>query len=158
MNGEIDKLMNVAYKFDVCEDIPWPLVYKELDEHFPNAKFVLTTRSSTEKWLSSINKHIISEYEGHKFMYGYYHPRENEQAYCEKYETHNREVEEYFADRPGKLLKMCFEEGDSWSKLLPFLGIEGSPIADWPHANKAGTQPSHKNLKLEQENTSSAEE
>ena len=86
------------------------------------------------------------------------HPRENEQVYFEKYETHNREVEQYFADRPDKLLKMCFEEGDSWSDLLPFLGIESSPTADWPHANKAGTQPSHKKLKLEQENTSSAEE
>ena len=146
MKGEIHKLINVAYRHDVVEDIPWPLIYKELDETFPNAKFVLTVRKSTDKWLSSISKHIISDYEGHKYIYGHYHPRENEQAFKDVYEAHNREVAAHFAKRPGKLLTMCFENGDGWNKLLPFLGIEGNPKADWPHSNKAGTQPSHRNL------------
>ena len=77
MNENLSRLFNTAYKYDVMEDIPWPLVYKELDEHFPSSKFVLTVRSSTEKWLKSISKHIISDWDGHKHIYGYYHPREN---------------------------------------------------------------------------------
>lgn len=139
--GDLSTIRNVAYKFDVLEDLPWPLVYQEMDQHFPNAKFVLTVRESPGKWLESISKHIVNEYEGHRKIYGYFHPRENEQAYLTRYNEHNEGVTKHFEGRPEKLLTMCYENGDGWEKLLPFLGIRGMPIAPWPHSNKAGTQP-----------------
>lgn len=149
--GNLQSIYNTAYKHDVMEDLPWPLVFKEMDQHFPNAKFVLTIRDTPEKWLRSISKHIISNYEGHRNIYGYYHPRENEQAFLDRYIEHNQSVTEYFKNRPDKLLTMCFENGDGWSKLLPFLSISGTPVADWPHSNKAGTQPTHRKQALEQQ-------
>ena len=72
------------------------------------------------------------------------------------YEKHNEAVREYFKDRPEKLLTMCFENGDGWNKLLPFLGIEGTPVADWPHSNKAGTQPSHRKKREESDQNSAS--
>ncbi len=142
--GNLNTIYNVAYRHDVLEDLPWPLVYKEMDEHFPNAKFVLTLRETPERWLSSISKHIVNEYEGHRKIYGYYHPRENEKAYLDKYDEHREGVEKYFEGRPEKLLTMCFEKGDGWGKLLPFLGLGGTPVAAWPHSNRAGTQYTHR--------------
>ena len=144
--GDMNSLFKVAYNYDVLEDIPWPLAYKELDQHFPNAKFVLTTRETPEKWLKSITDHIISEYDGHEYIYGHFYPKGNESAYLNKYNKHNSEVIKYFKDKPGKLLSMCFEHGDGWDELLPFLGIKGRPRSEWPHVNKAGSQPSHLNM------------
>lgn len=135
-NDGIKFVLNTAKNWDAFEDIPWPLVYKEMDEEFPNAKFVLTIRKTPEIWLDSITRHIGSDYEGHKRIYGYYKPNENPKAFLNKYITHNAEVAEYFKDRPDKLLTMCFEDGDGWDKLLPFLGLKGTPLAEWPHKNK----------------------
>ena len=43
--------------YDLFEDWPWPLIYKQLDEMFPGSKFILTTRKSEEAWLNSLKKH-----------------------------------------------------------------------------------------------------
>ncbi|MFM2198912.1 MAG: hypothetical protein RLZZ505_2344 [Verrucomicrobiota bacterium] len=130
-------LFRAAYAVDIAEDLPWPLLYKELDEHFPNARFVLTTRLTEEKWLKSISNHIKGDYIGHKLLYGYYHPRENSDAFLEKYRSHNEAVRQHFKGRPEKLLEMCFEEGDGWEKLCPFLGLHTIPQFPFPHSNKA---------------------
>jgi len=134
--GRKESLIYAAYKHNVMEDIPWPLMFREFEEHFPNAKFVLTVRKTPEIWLDSIQRHITNDYVGHRLIYGHSMPKKNPQAYLDKYNTHNAEVVDYFADKPGKLLKMCFEEGDGWGKLLPFLGLKGTPVADFPHRNK----------------------
>jgi len=69
---------------------------------------------------------------------GIYHgaPEGNEAVYLERYERHNREVLEYFRDRPDDFLMMDFAAGDGWDKLCPFLG-EKKPRQPFPHANKA---------------------
>lgn len=54
--GDIELLLNVAACYDVLEDWPWPLIYKELSEEFPNALFVLTRRRSANIWLESLLK------------------------------------------------------------------------------------------------------
>jgi len=137
--GNFDKIFDKASKYDVLEDIPWPLCFKELEEHFPNAKFVLTVRKDTDTWLKSIDKHIKGDYTGHKKIYGYFRPSENPEAFQKKYAEHNAAVEEYFKDKPSKLLKMCFENGDDWKQLAPFLGIP-TPRKRWPHSNKTHPQ------------------
>jgi len=134
-NGGVDFLLDTAEDYDAFEDIPWPLAYKELHEKFPNAKFVLTVRKSKEVWYNSIKRHVSNDYDGHKQIYGYYRPTENPTAYMDVYTKHNESVQDYFEDKPNKLLVMCFEDGDGWGKLLPFLGLKGEPIAKWPHKN-----------------------
>ena len=56
--------------------------------------------------------------------------------YVDRYKNHNREVNEYFKDRPDDLLVMDVTAGDGWEKLCPFLGVD-IPDIDFPPANKA---------------------
>jgi len=50
------------------------------------------------------------------------------------YETHERNVREYFANRPKDLLIMDIVRGDGWDKLCEFLG-RGLPKAPFPHVS-----------------------
>jgi len=49
-----------ARKFDAVQDNPWPLLFRELDEAFPDSLFVLTVRE-TDEWLRSLLQHAGSE-------------------------------------------------------------------------------------------------
>ena len=51
--GRIEEVLEIAEPFDALQDVPWALLYKELDEKFPNSKFILTVREE-EKWLKSL--------------------------------------------------------------------------------------------------------
>ncbi len=136
-----EPLFRAAYNIDIAEDLPWPLLYKELDQHFPNAKFVLTTRLTEERWLKSISNHIKGNYIGHKLLYGYFHPRENPDAFVEKYRSHNEAVREHFKNRPEKLLEICFEKGHGWQEVCSFLGHDTLPDFSFPHSNKSKVKP-----------------
>lgn len=118
-------------QFDAFQDNPWPIIYRELDGWYPDAKFVLTLRD-TEAWLASILK-FFGERDSpmRAWIYGVGVPRGNEAVYRARYERHNREVQEYFRDRPDRLLVMDFSRGDGWEKLCPFLGA-AVPAAPFP--------------------------
>ena len=66
-------------------------------------------------------------------------PVGNERIYIERYEQHNREVREYFKDRPDDLLVFRLTEGDGWKKLCTFLG-EPVPGTPFPHKNRITDQ------------------
>ena len=53
LHGNWSRVKAKALKYDALEDNPWPIIYKELDQHIPNAKFIHTERSS-EGWYSSV--------------------------------------------------------------------------------------------------------
>ena len=71
-------------------------------------------------------------------------PEGNEAVYVERYERHNREVLDYFRDRPGDLLVIDLPGDAGWEKLCAFLG---HPVPDepFPHANKASLSRRIKN-------------
>ena len=118
-------------QFDAFQDNPWPLIYRFLDKEFPGSKFILTVRP-TEKWLASVTEHFI---EGtppmREWIYGpgRASPIGNEAAYVERYERHNREVQEYFSRRPSDFLVFNLSLGDGWEKLCAFLG---HPVPERP--------------------------
>ena len=56
-------------------------------------------------------------------------------VFLETYRRHNREVREYFADRPRDLLVLDITAGEGFEVLCPFLGIE-LPKEPFPHWNK----------------------
>ncbi len=137
--GRIDDLLDIMDDFDSCEDWPWPLLYRELDARFPHARFVLTVRRSPDAWFRSLCNMAVRLgplplYE--KRVYGSGMPQGRKAAHVERYEAHNAEVEAYFADRPGKLLRLCWEDGDGARELADFLGlgdVDVSPL----HANRS---------------------
>lgn len=136
--GDIDHLIEVAAGYDVLEDLPWPLVYREMADAFPDAKFVLTRRCSTEKWLRSQQSHVAEkgEYGMHRRIYGSANPSADPELYRAFYVRHNEETRAFFGDR---LLDVCWEEGDGWSQLCGFLG-EPVPRCPFPHSNPTTTK------------------
>src|SRR5689334_18025005 len=47
----------VFKKYAAFADFPFPLIYRQLDQWFPEAKFILTTRS-VESWQNSVKAHF----------------------------------------------------------------------------------------------------
>jgi hypothetical protein len=136
--GDIEPVLRYAEDFDSFEDWPWPLVYRELDARFPGSKFILTVRRSSDAWLQSLKKHALltGPTEFRRIAYGFDQPDGHEAAHLAYYETHNRQVRDYFAARPGDFREMCWERGDGWSSLCKFLG-HPIPNQPFPHANRS---------------------
>jgi hypothetical protein len=133
-------------RFDAFEDNPWPVLYRELDERFPGSKFILTRRPA-DAWIrSQVKDFAITETPMRRWIYGENAgcPEGNEDIYIARYERHNREVLEYFRDRPDDLLVMDIPADASWEKLCRFLGHE-IPKKPFPHANKASLSRKIKN-------------
>ena len=48
LHGNWSRLKAKALKYDALEDNPWPIIYKELDQHIPNAKFIHCKRNNLD--------------------------------------------------------------------------------------------------------------
>jgi hypothetical protein len=145
-----EKVREMAYamvpEYDAFEDNPWPILYRELDGRFPDSKFILTRRPS-DAWIrSQVKDFALTETPMRRWIYGDDAgcPEGNEDTYVARYERHNREVLDYFKDRPDDLLVIDLPNDNGWSKLCPFLGVE-APDEPFPHANKASLSRRLKN-------------
>ena len=126
--------LRLASEYDAAKDTPWPLVYRELDEAFPNSKFIHVTRGS-EAWIKSAVKDFASYPNAiHTAIYGCPCPLGYEAIWVDRYEQHNAEVATYFKDRPDDYLHLRLEDGVSYEAVCDFLGEErvgqGVPIAN----------------------------
>jgi len=131
---DIERILTFAQDYRSFEDSPWYHLYTELDKRFPGSKFILTVRKDSEthaqsSWAHGLAKgtrsgEITDEYRKKKIAV---------------YEKHNNQVLDYFRARPDDLLVMCWEKGDGWEKLCPFLGMPvlSVPI---PHRNQGRYQ------------------
>jgi len=127
---------SLVVEYDAFQDNPWPILYREMDEKCPGSKFILTLRDP-ESWIrSQVKQFGTKETPMRRWIYGVGGPKGNEEIFLERFNRHNREVREYFADRPEDLLVMDLAAGDGWEKLCPFLGKD-VPRIPFPHANKA---------------------
>jgi hypothetical protein len=132
--------------YDAFEDNPWPILYRELDERYPGSKFILTRRPA-EAWIrSQVKDFATTETPMRRWIYGEDAgcPEGNEDTYIARYERHNREVLEYFRDRPDDLLVIDLPNNDGWTRLCAFLGHD-VPDEPFPHANKASLSRRVKN-------------
>ncbi len=147
VSGKTHKALNYAEKYDALEDVPWCILYKELYRRFPESKFILTIRDE-ESWFKSAKK-----------QFGNYIRPQNEWIYgrgnglfkdkelaITRYRKHNKDVTEYFKDKPNKLLIMNFSEGDGWGKLCTFLGKD-IPNIPFPHSNKTSDKSGKNSFK-----------
>lgn len=129
-----DQAVRIARDWDAVQDNPWPLVYQDLDRAFPGSKFVLTIRE-TDDWFASVERHFGGESTPmREWIYGVGDPVGSEAIYKNRFDQHNREVVEYFANRPGDLLVLPITKGAGWTPLCEFLGVE-EPSSDFPHSN-----------------------
>jgi hypothetical protein len=120
---------------DAFDDWPWSLMFKELDERYPTAKFILTRRDEAS-WLPSLRSHFkrTGNLVTHFLVFGSYDPESEPERFLEVYRRHNMEVLEHFKGRPDKLLIMDIDHGDGWNELCSFLG-RPIPDAPFPHRN-----------------------
>lgn len=139
----VEQGIALARQHDAVEDMPWPLIFRELDAAFPGSRFVLTLRD-TDRWYRSIAGHFgANPYHIQQLTYGEDAPAPvgHEQRYRQVYEAHNTAVRKYFAGRPQDLLVMELEKGDGWAKLGEFLGV---PVPEGPfvRTNTSGQRSS----------------
>jgi len=135
-----ENVLAMAYdlvdKYDVFQDNPWPIIYKELDEKFPGSKFILLLRDPG-LWINSqVNSFGRKETPMRKWIYGVGCPEGNEDIYIKRFKDHNEEVLNHFRNRPQDLLVLDLGKGDGWEKLCPFLGEKIRKVS-FPHVNKA---------------------
>lgn len=137
----VDIAREVSPDFDAFQDNPWPLVFREMDEMWPSAKFILTTRT-TEKWLASQVNHFGTKTTAMRtaiYGPGAGCPVGNEARYVEVFEAHNRAVRAHFAQRPQDLLDFDLTQTPDWKILCDFLG---EPVpADVPFPFKNAARP-----------------
>ena len=123
-------------QYDAFQDNPWPILYQELYQKCSAAKFILTVRPSGS-WIRSVVEHFGTKSTPmREWIYGVGYPRGNEETYVARYERHNREVLDFFSDKPGQFLLLDITAGEGWEKLCPFLGVD-LPEASFPFANSA---------------------
>ena len=141
--SEISALLTLMDCFDSFEDWPWPFIYREAFEKYPEAKFILTTRPNEEVWFSSLTKHVVrpmaSQLTYRDHIYGCHEPAENKAPYVNKYLQHNQSIRDFFADKPNSLIEVCWENGDGWEEICSFLGHD-IPNVPFPHRNPARNQ------------------
>lgn len=126
-------------RYDMFEDWPWPLLYKELYSLHPKAGFILTIRKDADTWLKSIQKHTdrISNKSSEilrKKLYKCQDPFSEEECFLNFYLHHILEVEKFFEVNKGSLLKICWENGDGWDKICAFTN-DSLPKVEIPHLN-----------------------
>jgi hypothetical protein len=140
--NQLEPVLQEAAKFETFEDWPWFAIYRELDQRFPDSKFILTVRKDTATYVASLKGH--HERQGIRTE-GFVKPHWWDEVQgmepaawdyeksAQRYERHNGEVLEYFADRVNKdLLVVCWEQGDGWAELSRFLD-KRQPDEPFPH-------------------------
>lgn len=133
------------------QDAPfsYPYTFIAMDQAFPGSKFILTVRRDAEEWYESLirfhgkmwgNGNVPPTAEDLKnatYIYkGFpYHSRfhVNNVPYDEPYKkdvlidyynTHIKNVKDYFRHRPGDLLTINLEEKDDYTRFCDFLKLE----------------------------------
>ena len=107
--------------------------YQDLEQQYPNAGFILTTRDVGD-WIASRSRHVIrNRIENTK---GATHEWVdiNVDDWIIEREAHHDAVLNYFKDKPNKLLIMDICSGDGWDKLCEFLGVP-KPDVIFPHVD-----------------------
>lgn len=142
--GYTESVYKVIDDYDSFEDWPYPLMYVDLFKEYPNSKFILTVRSSAEKWLRSLMEHSLYTnpfVHCRKMAYGYSYPHYAQAQHIQFYEAHNRAVVDFFK-RMGaedRLLFACWEQGHGWAELAAFLG-RPAPDEPFPRARAKETR------------------
>lgn len=124
LENDFARINEVVGEYDLFEDWPWPLIYKELDQMFPGSKFILTVRKDEEAWLSSIKTHSMRRHPTRhcrKLAYGYSYPNGYEKEHIEFYKRHNDNARSFCERRENDFLEVCWEKNNGWNELCAFL-------------------------------------
>ena len=147
--------------FTATADLPMSLYFEQLVDRYPDCKFILTTRQSSEVWFKSwdmLTKTITQPTRYFRWMSHadtinrYYRwlfsrindddsylsvplplPDQNKERAIASYEEHNRRVREVIPK--DRLLEYNVKQG--WEPLCGFLEIQNCPTSPFPKTNSA---------------------
>lgn len=146
-DGDFTPLFAAAENACFFKDWPWRHIYKELDRHFPGSKFILTVRDE-QAWVKSFINHINKGQRNgsdrdHRLLrqavFGFdtaMYRDDPEYLVEHVYRKMNRDVADYFKDRPEDLLVIDVTLDGQWDKLCPFLNLR-RPFRRFPRKNVA---------------------
>lgn len=121
--GNYNNISSLVFKYDAFQDEPWPHVYKYLDHHYSNSKFILTIRDE-EKWIESISNFMSGRNLSHlEWVFGNSEPVGNENLYIKAFNDHNLAVKDYFKNDPSKFLIIDWEKEKDMARLAEFLEV-----------------------------------
>lgn len=153
----------VKYSGNAFQDVPFslPNTFKILDREFPNSKFILTIRDSSEEWYKSFkNSHaklfgngVISTkqdlqnadyvYKGWMWeMYQDIYKPLNDDIYNRDllkrhYSDYNASVIDFFKNNPNRLLVINLKNENAANEICKFLGFNKSvEILPWKNRTK----------------------
>ena len=127
-------------EFGFINDLPISIRYKELDNHFPDSKFIYTDRDMDE-WLNSAKyhwskkQHITSQNWPDYRMELFGRLDFDADVFRSVYENHKKDAIDYFKNRMYDLLIINITNGDGWEELCEFTGDE-IPTRKFPVSNK----------------------
>lgn len=126
----------VIDEYDAFQDNPWPVLWRDLAQAYPDAQFILTVRDSSA-WLDSACRYFGAEHTPMRaLIYGAdaASPLGNEQRYLERFEQHNREVRAHFSGCDN-FLELDVSHPQAYGQLCHFLGY---PVSNqpFPHLNQ----------------------
>lgn len=120
-------------------DTPFQLMYKDLHELFPEAKFIFVARER-QAWLRSIRRHLRGSppMEVHTLLYGYAvrGDRIDDEALLRGYDRISADILTYFSGWPNFLALRL--ETIRWGPLCEFLG---KPVPDVPFPRLNVSEP-----------------
>ncbi|MFW6281311.1 MAG: sulfotransferase family protein [bacterium] len=141
--GETNKIVDTLSKYNSMSDVPGALVWRELYEKHPNSYFILTTRSSPEKWWTSVYNHYSSKDPDHEcrheyssyVLYGIWRLNKGYKDKCiSVYNKHNEEIRNFFKNK-NNFTEICIDTDNKWEKLCGLLNMR-IPKKPYPHKNK----------------------
>ena len=138
--------LSILSEYQGVTDTPVAPFFAQLDQAWPGSKFILTVRDKGS-WLRSAAAHWHNMREGrpasdpaflafvdfiNACVYGCIYFSAGRFSYA--YDTHVRQVVEYFAHRPDDLLVLDICSGGAgWSELCGFLGVPVPEKIRFPH-------------------------
>ncbi len=143
------------------QDIPFslPETFVALHKAFPESKFILTVRGSSDDWYRSLTNYhaklfghgkipdkndlMEADYNGKGWMWKVnqmvYHTPENDiynrEILIAHYEKYNNDVIRYFSLFPGNLLVVNLADADAPERIAQFLNLK-APVPEMPWENK----------------------
>lgn len=148
---DFKKITNYCFTAQFFQDIPFslPYTYVILDQTFPRSKFILTIRDTPDEWYRSLtsfhskmwgNKNRIPRkqdlenalyrtkggpWEANRLIFNTPETDPyNKAQLVEFYNQHNKQVKDYFKNRPEDLLILNVAEKCAFKKLCMFLSLD----------------------------------
>ncbi|KAK4554836.1 hypothetical protein LTR86_007984 [Recurvomyces mirabilis] len=140
-NGDFDALIEQTKYYDAFEDLPWPFMYKQLAELYPDARFVLSLRKDEQTWLRSMSRHVgRGAWQPYSYFYGTSQVEGNEELVLQSYRNHTDSVQNYFRNQPHRYTELVIDDGDAnWGVLCSVANCANETVtaAPFPRSNTA---------------------